>query len=172
LITVNFAGPFAVDVLTFSQLEESIGAFFSAGATQEALETNGYKPFVHTELASIMSQYSPKTLAYIEAFFEQDTTITKLAELLYFGADPELITDEMLRLLAFFQGDVTVAKDATHFAMFKLLLQRVLDELKTEERAPAEEGAEATDADTTQMDEDPETAVLQAHEIATLQAVM
>lgn len=165
MVTVNFAGPYSTDLLTYNQLQKSIGAFFSAGATQAAINDNGYERFAAEQVTYASPIYAPEILAHVEAFFDDPATITKLAELLYFGADVNLISEEMLQMLMAFDGEVA-SLDTSHFALFKLLLQRVLDGLQAQEPAPAEEDAPADDV------ANPETAMLNQQEIAALQAVL
>jgi Ca2+-binding RTX toxin-like protein len=171
LQTVNFAGPYEVDLLTFSQLEESMGVYFSAGAPKDAVFQNGYRAFVHSDQMPALAAYDPITLAHVTAFFEQDSTITTLADLIYFGADSVLITEEMLRLLALFGGQANISTDADEFYLFKLLLQRILNDLNTPDAEPARIDQE-TAAPAPQTPEPAASAHLDQHEIAVLQSVI
>ena len=127
LFTVNFPGPVAVDKLTYDQLGSSFGAYYSTVQTLQEFDTDYDSVSDPTQYFSSVADF--RILPAIDAFLSRVDTIEQLSELIFFGVDRELISEEMLRAFRLYLISGGNEEQFTELNLFLSLLTRMIDEL-------------------------------------------
>ncbi len=162
LIGGNFAGNVPVDILTFEQLVSAIGVFGGVAWDPFAERDDTGPAFDHAyilpETPIDNAGTSPSgliiSLRAIEAFFDKDMTIKRIAELVYYGTDQELLQDDILSAFKDYLAAEGLLEGDISMALFERMLQRVLDDVTVDAApkqaaasvAPLVEGAAASPA--------------------------
>jgi hypothetical protein len=157
LIGGNFAGVVPVDILTFEQVLSAIGVFGSdAGNLLEAPKDTSFVPsntFILAENPIDNAGTNPSDLILalraIEAFFDNELTIKRIAELVFYGTDEELIFDDILAAFKEYLAAEGLQDSDVGLPIFERMLQQVLEDVTlptsslNEPTAAAKPGLEA-----------------------------
>ncbi len=137
LITANFAGSGALDIVSNEQFDNAIGVYLSTAtvlaAIDASLETNPFASSAYEDLAVKSGQASFEELTSASRFFSSSEIIRHLAELILLDVDSDLARDDILRLYRIFMIENIGTESPLQITIFNKMMDRLLDTLDAEQ---------------------------------------
>ncbi len=143
LVTGNFPGLGPIDILSGAQYRSAIGVFFSTTGFFDGFADIGYT-LHELDAAAPRPAEDVSQFSAVLGFFQATETLERLAMLLQFDTDPDLVEEEAYRAFLVYMMATGAEPTPLQLELFKQMLQRVQDQMETTSvppTAPTDSGA-------------------------------
>ena len=136
LITANFAGSGALDIVSNAQIDQAIGVYLSTATVLEAIEesfaSNPFGAGSYESLAVKSGQLSFDELSAASTFFSSSEVIRHLAELILLDVDADLAKEDILRLFRLYMIEHVGSESPMQLTIFNKMMDKLLESLEAE----------------------------------------